>query len=201
MKNIKMVWTGIALLSLAVLSFTARADVDAEEFVEEASAKGLAEIETARMALSKGTAPEVKAFAQQMIDDHTAANKELAAIAKGKDLQIADDVELMNKAKAFILKQRDGESFDVAYANNQVSAHEQTIELFREAVNLRDPELKAFAQKTLPKLEHHLRMAQDLVDVTAAAEAERDDRADVGGQSRETHNEARPRPGTTTTPR
>lgn len=197
MSKLKLLWTGLLVLSLSVFSLAANADVDAEEFVEEASAKGLAEIETARMALNKGTAPEVKAFAQQMLDDHTAANKELAAIAKGKDLKIADDAELMNKAKAFILKQRDGESFDEAYANNQVVAHEQTIELFREAVNLRDPELKAFAQKTLPKLEHHLRMAQDLVTLTSAAEAEAENRYDVTPES----GGGSPRPAPATSPR
>src|SRR5690606_32782605 len=127
MSKLKLLWTGLLVLSLSVFSLAANADVDAEEFVEEASAKGLAEIETARMALNKGTATQVKAFAQQMIDDHTAANKELAAIAKRKDMKIADDAELMKKTNAYIMKQRDGESYDEAYANNQVVAHAQTI--------------------------------------------------------------------------
>lgn len=172
MKKIKILWAGIAVLSLAMFSFVANADTDAEEFVDEASAKGLAEIETGKMALEKGTSKEVKDFARKMIDDHTKANMELAAIAKGKeDWEVADDVELMNKAKAFILKLRDGDSFDVAYANNQVVAHEQTIELFREASReVRDPELKAFIDKTLPKLENHLVMARELAVTTKRIE-------------------------------
>lgn len=197
---------------LLVLSFSVNADVDAEDFVDEASAKGLAEIETGKMALRKGTSQQVKDFAQKMIDDHTAANRELAAIAKGKDLDVADDAELMNQAKAFILKQRDGESFDRAYANNQVVAHEQTIELFREArTDLRDPELKAFVEKTLPKLERHLRMAQDLARATSASEADVDNRTnmdadrhdmDIDRDSRDMDNDVdpTPRPGTTTSP-
>ena len=46
MSSLKMIRGGFAVLLLALLSFTANADVDAEDFVEEASAKGLAEIET-----------------------------------------------------------------------------------------------------------------------------------------------------------
>ena len=209
MTPLKLLLSGLSAL-LLVLSLSVNADVDAEDFVDEASAKGLAEIETGKMALRKGTSQQVKDFAQKMIDDHTAANRELAAIAKGKDLDVADDAELMNQAKAFILKQRDGESFDKAYANNQVVAHEQTIELFREArTDLRDPELKAFVEKTLPKLEKHLRMAQDLARATSASEAEIDNRTNMDTDRHEMERDNRnmdndvdttPRPGTTTSP-
>lgn len=202
MTPLKLLLSGLGAL-LLILSFSVNADVDAEDFVDEASAKGLAEIETGKMALRKGTSQQVKDFAQKMIADHTAANRELSAIAKGKDLDVADDAELMNQAKAFILKQRDGESFDRAYANNQVVAHEQTIELFREAsTDLRDPELKAFVDKTLPKLEAHLRMAQELARATSASEADVDDRSDIGTENRGLSNDVdtKPRPGTTTSP-
>ena len=67
-----------------------------------------------------------------------------------------------DKAKAIILQVRD-DSFDRSYANNQVVAHEQTIEIFRtESQTSDDAELKAFAEKTLPTLEHHLQEAKAL---------------------------------------
>lgn len=152
----------------------AAGSIDAEDFVEEASAKSLAEIETARTAIQKTESAVVREFAQAMIADHTKANQELKRLANAKKLDVADDAELMNQAKAFILKQRDGESFDEAYANNQVVAHEQSIELFKKAAMMKDAELKAFAQKTLPKLEHHLQMAQELAMATGASEVNDD---------------------------
>ncbi len=67
----------------------------------------------------------------------------------------------MDKAKAMILEMRE-KSFDQAYANNQVSAHEQAIKLYKEeAENGKDPELKAFAKATLPTLEKHLEHAKN----------------------------------------
>ncbi|TRX75910.1 DUF4142 domain-containing protein [Pseudomonas mangiferae] len=162
--NMKTLLAGAVATYFGVMASAYAADkMSPREFVDEASAKGIAEIETGKLALDKGTSADVKSFAQMMIDDHTAANKELATLASEKKLKVADDAELMNKAKAFILKLRDGESFDEAYANNQVKAHEATIELFRdEAETADDAELKAFAKKTLPKLESHLDMAKKL---------------------------------------
>jgi len=135
-----------------------------ENFVDEASAKGLAEIETGKLALEKGTSEDVRVFAQKMIDDHTKANQELVEIvSQNEDLQLSDNATLMDRAKAMILSLRDGENFDKAYANNQVVAHEQTIELYQNYIDEgENADLKAFAQATLPTLRQHLEHAKQL---------------------------------------
>lgn len=164
MKTNKLLLTGAFAFALNMICGSAMAadKVDADDFVEEASAAGVAEIETSKLALEKSTAADVKTFAQSMITDHTAANRELATIASKKKLKVSTEAELLSKAKAAVLKQRDGESFNAAYANNQVSAHKATIELFKKAAVSDDKELAAFATATLPKLEHHLHDAQNL---------------------------------------
>jgi len=136
---------------------------DPAEFVDNASAKGVAEIQAARLAEEKGTSADVKTFAKMMEADHTQANQKLQEIAKQKNLKVSDDATLADKAKAMILDLRSAKSFDQAYANNQVKAHEQTIELFEEEVKSgKDAELKAFAEATLPKLKAHLAEAKKL---------------------------------------
>lgn len=139
-----------------------------DDFIEEASAKGMAEIETAKMALERGT-DAVKDFARRMINDHAAANEKIQQLAQKHDLDMSDEATLMDKAKAMTLRVRDGESFDEAYANNQVNAHEQTIELFQRASNSENADISAFAKETLPKLQEHLQMARDLAVETEAA--------------------------------
>jgi putative membrane protein len=135
---------------------------DSEDFVDDATAKGIAEIEAGKSALQKGHSADVKTFAQMMIDDHTKANEKLKAIAAGKKLEVASDAELMDKAKKMLLDIRD-DSFDRSYANNQVKAHEQTIAIFEEeAKDGKDAELKMFAHDTLPKLKAHLAEAKKL---------------------------------------
>ena len=136
---------------------------DSDDFVEDASAKGVAEIEAGKLALEKGSSADVKSFADMMVKDHTQANSKLKAIADAKKLEVSDDAQLMDKAKSMILELRGAKSFDQAYANNQVMAHQQTIKLFEdEAANGKDAELKAFATETLPKLKAHLTHAQEL---------------------------------------
>ena len=182
---ISAVFTGVLALVLSISSaFTQAAARSTEEFVDEASAKGLAEIETAKMALQKGTSQDVKKFAQMMIDDHTEANRKLKQIAQQKGLKVADEADLMNKAKAMMLRWREGESFDEAYANNQVVAHEQTIELFRSYIQEgQDQEVKAFAQETLAKLEMHLREAQALAAAHGEKQTQRRDTKESQRQS------------------
>lgn len=156
--------TGALVYVLGTVSSLAFAadKIDADDFVEEVSAKGIAEVESAKLAQQKSSSADIKAFAQKMITDHSAVNAELTGIASRKKLELSDEAELSNKAKKFMLEQRDGESFDKAYANNQVAAHESTIELFQRATISDDTEISAFATKTLPKLQNHLKMAKEL---------------------------------------
>jgi len=164
MKKTNLLLTGAFAFALSLIAGSSMAadTIDADDFVEDASAAGVAEIETAKLALEKSTAADIKTFAQSIIKDHTAANRELATIASKKKLKVATEAELLNKAKAAVLKQRDGESFNAAYANNQVNAHKDAIELFKKASVSPDAELASFAVATLPKLEHHLHIAQEL---------------------------------------
>ncbi|EKN46649.1 MULTISPECIES: DUF4142 domain-containing protein [Pseudomonas] len=147
---------------LSLGSQVALAADDSADFVDNAAAKGIAEVEAGKMAQQKSASADVKTFAEHMIKEHTEANEQLKKIAQTKKLEVADDAMLMDKAKAMILDLRD-ESFDRSYANNQVMAHEQTIKLFKEqAAEGTDPDVKAFAEKTLPTLEKHLTEAKKL---------------------------------------
>lgn len=154
----------VALSSSMGTAFAATSN----DFVDNAAAGGIAEIETSRLALEKSQSADIKAFANMMITDHSKANDELAALAKKNDIEVPDTTTLVKQAKEKILDMRD-ESFDTAYANNQVKAHEETIELFKKEANTVTDDkvkgatdLKAFAQKMLPALEKHLAEAKKL---------------------------------------
>lgn len=162
--NLRHLVLAVALSSGMGSAFAATSN----DFVDNAAAGGISEIETSRLALEKSQSADIKQFANMMITDHSKANDELASIAKANDIKVPDTTTLVKQAKEKILDMRD-ESFDAAYANNQVKAHEETIELFKKEANtVTDdkvkgaPELKAFAQKMLPTLEKHLTAAKEL---------------------------------------
>lgn len=132
-------------------------------FVDDASAAGVGEIQAGQLAQQKkGVAKDVKEFADMMVKDHTTANNQLKAIAQSKRMEVSADPSVMDKIKTMILDLR-SKSFDQAYANNQVKAHEAAITLFqKEAREGKDADLKAFASATLPTLETHLAGAKAL---------------------------------------
>src|ERR1700712_5110852 len=97
--------TSALTMLIALASQGAYAAQD-DDFVEDASAKGVAEVEAGKLAQEKGSSADVKSFADMMIKDHTLANSKLKSIADAKQLKVSDSAQLMDKAKSMILELR-----------------------------------------------------------------------------------------------
>jgi putative membrane protein len=140
-------------------------------FMKQAAEAGAVEIEASQMAATKAGSEKVKAFAQQMVTDHTKAAEELSALAASKHVTLPSGPSITQKAKEKLLSARSGAGFDRSYASTiGVSAHEDAVKLFQKAATTaKDPDVKAFAQKTLPGLTHHLEMARKLAAGDAKA--------------------------------
>ena len=132
-------------------------------FVTTAAHDGLAEVELGKLAQQNGSSSAVKEFGQRMVDDHSKANQELADIAT--KLGMTPPKEPAGKQQADIKKfsKLTGEKFDREYAAHMVKDHEKAVALFqKQAKSGGSEELKAFAGKTLPALQEHLKMARAL---------------------------------------
>jgi putative membrane protein len=160
----------IALASFLALGTAAAGAADTKvpgadaAFMKQAAENGHAEVESSKLALGKTANADVKAFAQQMVDDHTKAGDELTALAQSKGVKVSADPSIAQRAKIKLMQAMDGASFDRRYAGTfGVTAHEDTVKLFRkEAQSGKDADVKAWAAKTLPTLEHHLAMSKAL---------------------------------------
>jgi len=134
-----------------------------EDFIKEAAMSDMLEIEAAKIAQTKGDAQE-KTFASEMITDHTKTSTELKAMVSG-EMKAALPTALDDSSEKKLSKLRDSkpEDFAAEYDPMQVSAHKDAVSLFeRYAKGGDDPKLKDWAGKTLPTLQHHLEMAQDM---------------------------------------
>lgn len=127
-------------------------------FLEKAAVCGMKEVSVSQSVLNNLTNPEVRAFAQMIVSDHSNANAELMMLAssKGVTLPAKDTAKL---AERWSKKTGD---LDEDYVEEMVSDHKDAVELFEKASRSQDAEVAAFAQKTLPKMQHHLEMAKDL---------------------------------------
>ena len=111
----------------------------------------------------KGSNADVKKFGQRMVDDHTKANDELKTLAGNKNITLPAATDAKHKALIEKLSKLSGDAFDRAYAQDMVKGHQEAVTAFRtESRSGKDADVKAWASKTLPTLEEHLKMAQDL---------------------------------------
>ena len=141
-----------------------------EAFLKQAAENGHADVEGSKLAERKATNDKVKAFAKQMIDDHTKAGSELNALASSKGVQVPSEPSTAQKGRLKKLEAADGSQFDQRFADDLgVKAHEDTVKLFQKAAkDAKDADVKAWASKTLPTLEQHLQQARELKTAVSA---------------------------------
>jgi putative membrane protein len=136
-----------------------------QTFIEKAVVGGLAEVQLGKMAADMASSAEVKQFGQRMVQDHSKANQELMALVKTKAISVPTALDQKHQEEADRLAKLQGPAFDRAYLQQMVKDHEEDVQLFStQAKQGKDPELKAFAAKTLPTLEEHLRMVRNLAE-------------------------------------
>jgi putative membrane protein len=126
-------------------------------FAMKAVQDGVAEVRTGKLAAEKASAADVKAFAHQMVTDHTKANNDLKALAEKRGMTLATDMNAREQATYRKLRKLSGAAFDRAYVKGMVKDHQEGVKEFqKEAKTGKDEEIKAFASRTLPMLQQHL---------------------------------------------
>ena len=132
-------------------------------FITKAAQGGLAEVELGQIAAQKATDPQVKQFAQRMVEDHGKANDKLKQVATSKNLTLPTDPPSNAKREEDKLNKLSGEQFDKEYMKHMLSDHKKDVSLFRStAKSAKNSDVKQFASETLPTLEQHLLMAQTI---------------------------------------
>jgi putative membrane protein len=137
-------------------------------FLKSAAEDNLYEIQAGKIALDKASDPQVKSFAQHLIDDHSKANRSLEQLAASKGVKLPTSPSMTEQAELKTLEHWSQSGFDEHFAKGVgVSAHEDDIKTFtKQSAEAKDPDVKAFAAKQLPTLQHHLQMASQLAEAT-----------------------------------
>jgi putative membrane protein len=134
-----------------------------QKFVMEAAMGGMAEVELGRLAAERGSSDGVKQFGQRMVDDHSRANSELMQLTSARGVNVPASLDAKHQSLMTKMTQLSGAAFDSAYAKEMVKDHQKDVSLFqKQAARGADGDLRAFAAKTLPTLQEHLRMAREL---------------------------------------
>lgn len=135
-----------------------------QDFVTQAVISDMFEDQSSKLALEKSD-EKTKAYAQKMIEDHKKTSDELKSVVQTGDmkLNLPTALDSSHQSKLDKLKSLSGEDFTRQYHDDQVTAHKNATDLYKRYAEGGDnAALKAFAIKTKPHLDEHLKMAQDL---------------------------------------
>jgi putative membrane protein len=166
-----------ALVALAVAApagVAGAADRASINFMRKASVAGMAEVQLGRLAVDRSGDREIRRFAQQMVDDHSRANDELMRLARNEGVTLPVGLDRAHRQVYDRLRRLNGNAFDRAYMDQMNVDHQAAVALFRtQARSSRDRDVRDWAARTLPALQHHHTMARDL---------RRDERREVRGR-------------------
>jgi putative membrane protein len=132
-------------------------------FLEKAAIGGMEEVEMGQLAQQKASNPAVKSFGERMVTDHTKANDELKQLAADKGATLPTRMSHHDRSTMEHLQEATGADFDKAYVKAMSKDHRKDVKEFKDAAKeVKDPELRAWVEKTLPVLQQHERTVDDL---------------------------------------
>jgi putative membrane protein len=173
-----------ALLTVALgLSFAARAE-EAKKGLNDPQIATIAltahqiDIDRGKLTLKRTKNAEVKQFAEQMVNDHTAGKNEALALAKKlgvtpEESNVTKSLKADAKKTSHRLAKEKGGAFDKDYIDSEVAYHQAVIDAIKNTLipGAQNGELKTLLQNAVPTLEGHLQHAK-MVQSQVASKAE-----------------------------
>jgi putative membrane protein len=120
-------------------------------------------VQAGQIAMQQASNGKIRDFGQHMVDDHSRANDQLRQLAAQKGIPVPTDLDARMQAQIDQLNKASGAAFDQMYVAGQLADHKEAIDVFQKEINSgQDADLKSFATQTLPTLQHHLDMVEQL---------------------------------------
>jgi putative membrane protein len=152
-------------------------------FLHAAHELHLAEISSARLALSRSRTDEIRRHAQLFLADHQRLDSDVRAVAKRLAVPLPGTPSRAQQQELAQLSRRSGAGFDAAWLDEQLTLHQQSAQLGRRQVSAgSDPAVVALARRAAPVLQAHLAILQE-------TRSDRPLRAVEGGSGGESNGE------------
>jgi putative membrane protein len=132
-------------------------------FITSAAEANLTEIETAKMIEQKSKDPGVRDFAKRMVTDHTQASQNLATVAEMTAVSLPASPSAADRTREDELEKLSGARLNKTYLRDELAGHKQVISaVASEIEHGQDEAAKNYAVQTLPTLQDHIRIAEDI---------------------------------------
>ncbi|HUO34922.1 MAG TPA: DUF4142 domain-containing protein [Candidatus Acidoferrum sp.] len=134
-----------------------------KNFITAAANINLAEVELGKLAGQKGNNQAIKDFGKRMIADHTQLESELQSLAKSADVTLPSAAGANASSLKNQLSADSASKFDDAYIEHMLAGHKQAIAMFENEIKHgQNAEIKSYAEKALPVIQDHIRIAEDV---------------------------------------
>jgi len=132
-----------------------------QHFLTKAAQGGMAEVQLGEVAEKNASNTSVRQFGERMVTDHSKANEQAKSLAAEKSITLPTSMSSKDESLYRSLSAKTGSDFDKAYITAMIKDHNEDIAEFEhEATSGTDPDIKAWAAKTLPTLKEHLKLAE-----------------------------------------
>lgn len=154
-----------------VLLFSVSAFAADSSFLKDSAEGGILEVKLGQLAQTNASSQAVKDFGQKMVTDHGKLGDDVKNVASRENINLPSSESMMQKLTYERLSHKTGVDFDKAYIEDMVKDHKSDIAAFeKEANSGSDSQAKAMAEKALPTLREHLRMAQQIAGQLGVAQ-------------------------------
>ena len=158
----------LAFSAAIIVAKTSRQKFSDTEFAAKAAQGGKAEVQLGKLAEKKGQSEAVRAFGHRMADDHAAANKTLAKVARKEKINLPKELDKESQETYDRLAKLSGPDFDRSYVQDMINDHKKDVSEFKkEASDGKNETIRTFAAETLPTLQDHLKAAREMKDVVS----------------------------------
>lgn len=164
MKKQLILAAGLAMAALSP-SYAQNLSKGDRHILEQLAQANMAEVAAGKIALDKASKPEVKHFAQQMVDDHTKGLQAVQDVARSKNVTLPSEPDARHRKIAERLNGLSGDAFDRAYlklagVHDHNEAHKFVVSAQKKAS---DADVKALAAQLQPTVDQHLQTVQAMV--------------------------------------
>ncbi|HYG62465.1 MAG TPA: DUF4142 domain-containing protein [Thermoanaerobaculia bacterium] len=140
-------------------------------FAMQAASGGMLEVQLGQLASQKAANAQVRSFGQRMVTDHSQANQRLMQVAQNKGLDLPTQMMPEHRAHLDMMAPLSGAEFDRMYMSHMIQEHNKDISSFEQQTRSgQDPDLRSFAQQTLPTLRQHRELAQSIASSVGASQ-------------------------------
>lgn len=141
-----------------------------KRFIDKAAQNDMEAIDLGKLATDRASNDQVKDFAKKTVDEHTQSLDKLKKIASDENAQIPNNMTSEARHKYDKLSKLNGPKFDQEYVKISEQSHKRAVDAFQRASNeVKTPDLKDYAQSTLPKLKQN---GQELSQLKSTTKSE-----------------------------